>query len=165
MTLRRFLAGLVLGPLLFTFGLHAQATPPATPDGEDAAVKAVEQLGADVIHANNDPTKPIVEVHFNANAVTEAGLKELAGLKGLQALDLGGTNVTDAGLKQLAALKGLETLSLFGCEEVTDAGLKELVDLKGLKELNLSHTKVTDVGLKDLADFKGLQALLIDRTW
>jgi hypothetical protein len=33
--------------------------------------------------------------------VTDAGLKELAGLKSLQALDLTFTKVTDAGLKEL----------------------------------------------------------------
>jgi hypothetical protein len=33
--------------------------------------------------------------------VTDAGLKELAGLKSLQSLDLSRTKVTDAGLKEL----------------------------------------------------------------
>ena len=37
--------------------------------------------------------------------VTDAGLKELAGLKALQSLDLTGFKVTDAGLKELAGLK------------------------------------------------------------
>ena len=41
--------------------------------------------------------------------VTDAGLKELAGLKILHALYLGGTRVTDAGLKELRkALPGCE---------------------------------------------------------
>ena len=34
--------------------------------------------------------------------MTDAGLKELAPLKQLTALDLSGTQVTDAGLKELA---------------------------------------------------------------
>ena len=39
--------------------------------------------------------------------MTDAGLKELAPLKNLTALDLGDTQVTDAGLKELAPLKNL----------------------------------------------------------
>jgi hypothetical protein len=37
--------------------------------------------------------------------VTDAGLKQLNGLKCLRTLDLGGTKVTDAGLKELSGLK------------------------------------------------------------
>jgi internalin A len=81
--------------------------------------------------------------------VTDAGLKELAGLKGLQTLRLGRTQVTDEGLKDLAKLKGLQTLSLYGTQ-VTDAGLKELTGLKELHTLNLISTKVTDAGVKEL---------------
>ena len=44
--------------------------------------------------------------------MTDAGLKELAGLKDLQMLDLSFTQMTDAGLKELAGLKGLQTLNL-----------------------------------------------------
>ena len=45
--------------------------------------------------------------------MTDAGLKELAGLKNLQSLDLLYTKVTDAGLKELAGLKSLQSLALF----------------------------------------------------
>ncbi|HVS37946.1 MAG TPA: hypothetical protein VMS17_20470 [Gemmataceae bacterium] len=58
--------------------------------------------------------------------MTDAGLKELAGLKQLQALYIGDTAVTDAGLKELAALKQLKRLDLVHCKGVTDAGVAEL---------------------------------------
>ncbi len=45
--------------------------------------------------------------------MTDAGLKELAGLKNLQSLSLGRTKVTDVGLKELAGLKSLQTLDLY----------------------------------------------------
>ena len=48
--------------------------------------------------------------------VTDAGLKELAGLKSLQSLHLGNTKVTDAGLKELAGLKSLQSLDLVGTQ-------------------------------------------------
>ena len=49
-----------------------------------------------------DPGTPFGLV---VSSVTDAGLKELAGLKSLQSLSLHNTQVTDAGLKELAGLK------------------------------------------------------------
>ena len=57
--------------------------------------------------------------------------------------------VDDAGVKELAALKGLTTLTLFNTK-VTDAGLKELAPLKGLTTLDLRTTKVTNAGVREL---------------
>ena len=95
--------------------------------------------------------------------VTDAGLKELADLKSLQSLALGGSRVTDAGLKELAGLKGLRTLYL-DRTRITDAGLKDLARLESLRSLCLSDTQVTDAGLKDLAGLKGLRELYLDHT-
>jgi internalin A len=90
--------------------------------------------------------------------VTDAGLKELAGLKSLQELDLDFTKVTDAGLIELASLESLQALCLFHTE-VTGAGLKELAGLKNLQELYLAYSQVKDTGLKELTRFKSLQTL------
>ena len=95
--------------------------------------------------------------------VTDADLRELAGMKGLQVLSLGGAQVTDAGLKELAVLKGLQKLIIEGTP-VTDTGLKELVGLLELKELDLNGTKVTDAGLKHLAGFQQLKWLSLNGT-
>ena len=84
----------------------------------------------------------------NVHNVTDARLEELAGMKGLQVLNLSGTQVTDAGLKELAALKGLQELHLFGTQ-VTDAGLKELAGLKALQVLSAHASllaRVSDLG-------------------
>lgn len=64
-------------------------------------------------------------------------------------LYLGSSKVTDAGLKELDGLKNLTVLSL-GETKVTDVGLKELAAHKELTSLNLFRTKVTDVGVTDL---------------
>ena len=64
-------------------------------------------------------------------------------------LSLRYTEVTDAGLKELAGLKSLQTLDLYHTE-VTDAGLKELAGLKSLQALDLGETKVTDAGVHEL---------------
>ncbi len=65
-------------------------------------------------------------------------------------LDLFEWNVTDTGLKELAGLKGLRELDLLECKQVTDAGLKELEGLKDLQELTLAGTKVTTAGVAKL---------------
>jgi hypothetical protein len=89
-------------------------------------------------------------IDLGGTNVTDAGLKELAGLKGLTYLALEGTRVTDVGLKELAGLKGLTDLHLGGTK-VTDAGLKELVKLKGLSHLDLIRATVTDKGVQKLS--------------
>ena len=92
--------------------------------------------------------------------MTDRELKDLAGLKSLQSLNLLDTAVTDAGLKELAGLKKLQALSLLDTA-VTDAGLKELAELKSLQSLNLGDTQVTDAGVEDLR--KALPACAINR--
>lgn len=92
--------------------------------------------------------------------ITDAGLKMLADRKNLLTLDIRGTKVTDAGLKELAGLQSLQRLYLTHCQ-VTDAGLKELAGLKTLEVLNLGDTKVMGTGLKELAGLKRLQALYL----
>src|SRR4051794_25430208 len=69
------------------------------------------------------------------------------------ALDFWGTQVTDAGLKDLAGLKRLQSVVL-DHTRVSDAGLKHLGRLESLQRLTLIRTQVTDAGLKDLAGLK-----------
>jgi internalin A len=71
-------------------------------------------------------------------------------------LDLFISNVTDAGLKELAGLKNLRALNL-GHTKVTGAGLQALTGLKDLQALDLQFTQASDAGLKGLA---GLRSLL-----
>ena len=60
----------------------------------------------------------------------------MARLSQLQRLDLSFTKITDAGIKELTGLKQLERLDLSDTR-VTDAGLKELTGLKQLRQLVL----------------------------
>ena len=80
--------------------------------GEDdaKAEKAIKDLGGQV--TRDEAGRAIVVVKFQGKGMTDAGLKELAGLKSLMVLDLWGTQVTDAGLKELAGLKNLQSLDL-----------------------------------------------------
>jgi hypothetical protein len=109
-------------------------------EAEDKAVKAIQELGGRCGRDKKAKGKPIVNVNLTDTNLTDAGLKELAGLKQLQSLRLINTVVTDAGLKHLAGLKQLRELNLT-FTEVTDAGLKHLAGLKQLQTLNLIKTK------------------------
>src|SRR5439155_954434 len=62
-------------------------------------------------------------------------------------LELNRSDVTDAGLKNLAGLGKLSMLGLRGARGVTDAGLKELSGLKNLAALHLRGTRLTDAGV------------------
>src|SRR5262249_35538718 len=83
---------------------------------------------------------PAPEAPFGLNLsnskVTDAGLKQLAGLKRLQALSLSGTNITGVGLKHLAGLKNLHALDL-NSTQLKGTDLKELAGLTSLQTLHL----------------------------
>jgi internalin A len=128
---------------------------------------------------------------FKGGAMTDDGLKELAGLKNLTMLNLHGTKVTDAGLMELAGLKNLTVLEL---PVITDETLRKLRTLgllhtlpgawrlapahtlpvgvsplraKSAAEiiwLDLTDPQVTDAGLKELADCKNLALLNLTGT-
>ena len=136
------------------------AAPLFADEAEDKAVEAVKKLGGSVTRDDKAEGKPVVVVDLSGTQVTDAGMQELAPLKGLKKLVLGSAKVTDAGLKKLAALKGLQTLDLTGTK-VTDEGLKELAPLKGLEELVLNNTQVTGAGLRELAPLTGLHTLFL----
>ena len=74
--------------------------------------------------------------------------KELGGSFSSGILDLSDTEVTDAGLEQLKGVTGLEALALGA--KVTDAGLEHLKGLTELTFLQLFGTKVTDNGVDKL---------------
>jgi serine/threonine protein kinase len=65
-----------------------------------------------------------------------------------------------AKLKALAGLGGLEAVDLSGCARVTDAGLLHLAQLHGLKAVGLADTQVTDSGVTLLLTrFPNLEAV------
>ena len=78
-----------------------------------------------------------------------AHLKGLVRLRGIQSLDLHGTQVSDQGLADLSELDRVEELNL---DEtlVSDAGLNRLESVSGLRYLSLKGTQVTNQGVKKL---------------
>ena len=88
---------------------------------------------------------PAFGLSLRYTELTDAGLKELAGLKSLQTLDLYHTQVTDVGLKELAGLKSLQALDL-GETKVTDGGVHELQQaLPGCRITRSKHLDPADI--------------------
>jgi internalin A len=138
----------------------AGCTPAAYPP-KDPVDKAVLRLAGRMVRDDKDPARPVVALDLDSTFVTDAGLKdlkELAGFKALQTLNLRATYVTDAVLKELADLTALRSLNL-SHNRVTDLGLKDLANLERLQALYLGNTYVTDAGLKELANLKRLRFL------
>jgi hypothetical protein len=118
-------------------------------DAEKKAIAAIMAFGGKIERDDKKPGRPIVQLRLGGTQVTDTELKDLAGLKQLQRLDLSYTRVTGPGLKNLTTLNQLQELYLIGTQ-VTDAELKNLAALKQLRFLNLSPSKVTAAGLKTL---------------
>jgi len=109
--------------------------------------------GAKVNDAALDDLKPLaaqlVWLNLGGTAVTDGGLKALAGFKNLQRLHLERTAIGDDGLQHLAGLTELRYLNVYGTK-VTDKGLAALKGLKKLQSLYVWQTAVSEAGAKDL---------------
>jgi len=95
---------------------------------------------------------------FGLHRATDADLKQLAGLAGLEFLDLTDAQITDDSLAHLKGLTGLWGLNLFGVK-ITGPGLEHLKGLTGLHWLDLGDTAITDAGLQHLEGLRGLRRL------
>ena len=100
-----------------------------------------------------------MHVRLRGSDITDAGLAAIGcRFKAVGRLTLSGTAVTDAGLRNLVGLR-VEFLHLDGCAGVTDAGIASIVRMKGLEGVELNGTPVTDAGLERLAALSDLEYL------
>ena len=97
--------------------------------------------------------------------MTDAMLRDIEQLSHLTTLRLGGSQaVTDDGVRRLAGLPNLRHLDLSGTS-VTDAGLAVLAQLPNLTRVSLSWTRVSDVGASALASCHALERVDLGGTW
>jgi hypothetical protein len=66
----------------------------------------------------------------------------------IRVLHLSETKVTDAGLRELAGLARLEELSISKCRGITDAGLVHLGSFPALRVVDVMVTGVTQEGAR-----------------
>jgi len=120
--------------------------------------------GAKIDDAALDSLKGVSEqlvwLNLANTAVTDGGLKALAGMKNLRRLHLEKTGVGDEGLASLKGLGELQYVNLYGTK-VSDKGLAVLAGLKKLKNVYLWQTSVTDAGAAELA--KAIPGIYINR--
>ena len=129
--------------------------------GEEGAIPAFRfpDKNADGVLAKLPDPGTAFGLDFHCGFYAGVTLKELAKLKHLQSLCIGGVQgKAYADLEDLAGMTNLRGLYLFYLP-VTDVQLKHLVGLKSLQALDLSHTRVTDRGLKEFTGLRDLQWL------
>ncbi len=100
----------------------------------------------------------VVLANLPEDTFTDADLRLLQGLPGLEILFLRGANITDAGLVHLKGLHRLCHLELAG-DRITDAGIAHLEGLHRLDDLDLAGNRITDAGLAHLEGLHRLQLL------
>jgi hypothetical protein len=119
----------------------------ASAPGLDAAGQMTDAMLADV----RGRVEHVVRLDLSGSkAVTDEGVRALAGLPGLRHLDLGGTAVTDRALDVLGTIPALESISLWGTR-ITDGGMRALGACDALRSVNLSGTGVGDAAVRALA--------------
>jgi Leucine-rich repeat (LRR) protein len=94
--------------------------------------------------------------------VTDTGWENITALTQLEGLTLPSA-ITDAGLKHVAGLMNLSELSFVGMENLKGPGLKELKRLEKLHALDLTETGVDDDGLESLKELSHLKELTLPR--
>jgi hypothetical protein len=135
-------------------GVFAQLSPPKEPFGLDLSCTIIsDEVCKEIARLKALHTLAIC----CRSEVTLAGLRQLSALKNLRVLQLGIEKVTDAELKELAGLQGLETLIL--ATSRIDSGLKAFAQLKHLKTLVLFEGELTKQAAEDVAELANLSTL------
>ncbi|MEE8451995.1 MAG: hypothetical protein V3R99_08780 [Thermoguttaceae bacterium] len=144
------------------------------------AAEEIERAGGHVQPHGKAAEQPITEVQFLGrfadadlahlawlpelkrlrilHRATDASLKHIEGLTGLEELDLNYSDITNDGLSCLSGLTNLKMLKLDDTL-IDDAGLVHLTGLSHLRELDLSRTRITGLGLEQLTNFELLEVL------
>lgn len=97
---------------------------------------------------------------WDAEKITDAGVKHLAGLPKLETIHISNGQLGDGALEVFAGLPALKHLSLQG-NAFSDEGLKHLEDMKQLRSLWIGNNRksITDAGVKHLAGLTMLEQL------
>src|SRR4051812_49383312 len=110
------------GTALLAVSVLLTSSAGADPATGSKTIQLVEKAGGKLTRDGRKSGNPVVGVDFDDVKVTDAVLKELAGLPLLTKVSLERTPVGDAGVRSLASLKGLQELSL-AQTKITDNSL------------------------------------------
>jgi hypothetical protein len=150
-------------PVLTTPGTSPEP-PHDDPVTEAQVLQALQVTPFDVQRDDTLPGKPVIGVFFSRGDLTDARSQALSKLKQLRSLGFRDADLTDAGLKKLATLGGLENLYINPLKSITNTGLAELAGLRKLKFLGLEGSVLTDQEMKTLGRLKQLERLNLRET-
>ena len=153
----------LLAPLLFATAAGAEKAEGSKRADNAALLRAVEKAGGKVRPSERGVDEWEVEFHLLGRDLADDGLKHVAALGSVVALNLRDTKVTGAGLVHLKELKSLRRLHLERTK-VGDKGFENLAGLVDLEYLNLYSTKITDKALVHLTKLRRLRRLYVWRT-
>ena len=136
--------------------LHAVLDPLYACDGN---ILFSIDISVHVQYTRPESVEKMLRLSLEKTKITDAGLKELAGCVGVQAVILSQSQVTDAGLARVAAFPDLRILDLHD-SKITTRGLKELKGLPKLRILCISSDKIDDDLLIALGEAKLLHTLV-----
>ena len=153
---------------------------------EERTIRALVTAGATVERDESQPEKPVIVVKYNLRDVSDRGIKALAELEKLPAIEFIGSGdteitvstlralqgksslkrfaisnakVSDESAKALGALQSLNILSLKSQIECSPHAVEEIFELKHLKELTLSDRLVNDHVLNQVSKLPDLKVL------
>lgn len=104
---------------------------------------------------------PLRELDLSADAITDAGLSNIAEIPTLRKLTITETGITDEGIAKIARLPNLHIL-IAAATKISDKGVSALVSVPGLQRLDLTSTVASDACLKDISKMLHLEVLLAD---
>ena len=95
-------------------------------------------------------------------AIGDAGLKSLASLSKLEAIELSGEDLTPRGLAAIEGMSGLRKLTLRNAPKLTGPALSSVGQLNGLTKLVITGCPLSDDDLIHLRTLKNLQRIELD---
>src|SRR5579863_7600541 len=121
---------------------------------EPAVAKWIESMGGEARVADGR----IQSISVARLAFSDSQMKYLAGLTGLEKLDIEATDVSDLGVASLAKLIKLRDLVL-SFTSVSDRGLIHLARMTNLRRLMLAGLQLTGSGFSQLTGLTALESL------
>jgi hypothetical protein len=126
-----------------------RVAPPATLEGLDLRYERVTDAELQKIAAQGAVVRAL---QITGSGVTDAGLKHLLPLKGLELLTIIGSPIGDAGIQNLRGLDQLKHLRILGPGQITDAAIDTLIGLKSLQTVCIPTARFTEAGWKRLVE-------------
>jgi serine/threonine protein kinase/Leucine-rich repeat (LRR) protein len=136
---------------------------PIGPEGHDEALSALLRLGAKVQRDETRPGRPVVEIDWRSDTITDADLAHLKPFRQLEKLAIVGNQIGDEGAAHLEGLTEIKHL-WFESPRVGDGSLAHFKSLSKLDQLFLPGTGISDAGLAHLKGLKHLSWLDVSNT-